>query len=198
MQHTFQVAFVNHLGVKRKYCFSLEDAESRDTWVTALSTYIQHTRAEMSSLATTRGLMSPRLRSSARTIALQILQDALISDKKETEEAIKPTPPTSTWGLSNFSPPPSIKKPKIVRERTGRRVSVAKMMQESTPTEPGFPIAEEEEPEIPNNTQKGKDIVLICRQNSILTIVLGLLNAAVQEDIPAGADPRLGIAATGF
>jgi hypothetical protein len=186
MKHTFQVAFVNHLGVKRKYCFSLEDAESRDTWCTALSTHIERTQHENAPRRTS-DLMPAPLRAAARSIALRVLQDSLIAVAEDHEghsgKVEAPIFPGSGAAPTSFSPTSSLKKPKIVRQMTGRRVSVAKIMQESHGNMLGTgsdlpPVDEAELPEMPANAQKGKDIVLICRQNSILDIVLGLLRHA--------------------
>lgn len=74
MKHTFQLSFVNHLGVKRKYMFSLSDGHLRTEW-------LQDLRAGIDACAASVSYHQPnvsRARQVASSVSLQVLRDSLI------------------------------------------------------------------------------------------------------------------------
>ncbi len=186
MRFTFQLAFVNHLDVKRKYRFSIDSAETRDTWCEALSRNISLSQSQRSGRDKNSSVMPGPVWCAAEDAALRTLQDAFIAEEKDSQADTSAT--LSPFGLGSgkpFSPPSSLRKPKIVRQITGRRISVAKIMMPLQKGE-GDPAGDDdnmqgidEEPTLPEKAQTGKDIVLVCRQNSILPLVLGLLHAGM-------------------
>jgi len=76
MQNTFQLAFVNHLGVKRKYLYSMEDPFLLDKWTDTLTSQIN--KRQMTS-----SVMSPETerRMAADAIACSMLRDTLLSNE---------------------------------------------------------------------------------------------------------------------
>jgi hypothetical protein len=129
MAHTFQLAFVNHVGVKRKYCFSVDDAETRKRWGQVLSSQIKRSEGK-------------RLRA-AETVALQVLRDALIGK----EDARR--------GRSNS-------------------VSAAFSHELGSTTH----VSSDKDSGL-LDVQTGKELVLLCRQNSLLPLVLSFLQSGV-------------------
>lgn len=174
MKHTFHVAFANHLGVKRKYCFSVSDPSIRARWGTTLQRQValtRQTRAAASSSSSARD----QLRRAADSVALHVLRDALIPPSHEHD-------PSSSGGS------------KGKHERSG---SVSMAYQ---------PVVEGEErglgPLVPPQRgtalegtdgmvecQSGKELVLLCRQNSLLPGVLELLQAGLEP--PASGRPGM-------
>jgi hypothetical protein len=71
MQHTFQLSFSNHLGVRRKYLMSAAgDARLRSLWVQTINHRIEACAA--------RPPLPLRAQRVAEAVALQVLRDALI------------------------------------------------------------------------------------------------------------------------
>lgn len=82
MAHTFHVAFLSHTSSKRKYCFSVNDVETRSKWGNVLARLIAATRTAKSQAAS-------RIRQAAEGVALQVLRDAVIPpEEKMSKSAI--------------------------------------------------------------------------------------------------------------
>ncbi|KAI0666691.1 hypothetical protein C8Q78DRAFT_983930 [Trametes maxima] len=75
MRNTFQVAFVNHTGLKRRYMFSVDDPLIRHQWTISLKRQIEiaTSQAQASSLSTSRA---------AEALAFKVLQETLISPEE--------------------------------------------------------------------------------------------------------------------
>ena len=73
MRHTFQLAFVNHHNVKRKYMFSMTEAENRTQWLAALHAGVERVGV------TVKRATTNRTGAIASAVSLQVLRDALIS-----------------------------------------------------------------------------------------------------------------------
>ncbi|KAF9012401.1 hypothetical protein BDQ17DRAFT_1419796 [Cyathus striatus] len=73
MRYTFQLAFLNHAGAKRRYMFSFHESATYRVWVDSLKQYIEG--------ATTGavGSGSSRTYKAAENVAFKILQETLIS-----------------------------------------------------------------------------------------------------------------------
>ncbi|OJT10666.1 Golgi-specific brefeldin A-resistance guanine nucleotide exchange factor 1 [Trametes pubescens] len=75
MRNTFQVAFVNHTGLKRRYMFSVDDPLMRHQWTLALKRQIDIASAASE---TASHFMLPTSRA-AEALAFKVLQETLIS-----------------------------------------------------------------------------------------------------------------------
>ncbi|KDQ53551.1 hypothetical protein JAAARDRAFT_161650 [Jaapia argillacea MUCL 33604] len=96
MRNTFQVAFLNHLGAKRKYMFSIDDPVWRHQWISSLRRQIEiaQSAAHLDS-DTTEG--SSRFHRAAESVAFKVLQETLMS----SDDA--PSPGTGTSSASSVS-----------------------------------------------------------------------------------------------
>lgn len=74
MRHTFQMAFQNHNGTKRRYMFSVDDSLLRHQWVSYLRQHVDNATQLLRSTHPT----TPALRQAAESIAFRVLQDTLI------------------------------------------------------------------------------------------------------------------------
>lgn len=154
MKHTFHLSFANHLGIPRRYCFSLPDAEMRTKWAVLLPRQISINRQKKTVPIST---LQQKIRNAAEAVSLVVLRDALI-------------------------PPPEVVNGRVKMERTGS-FSIAYSGKEGGIS-----------PIIGNTEQKsgdkkthgmmqdttGKEVVLVCRQNSLLPGMLELLQAGVE------------------
>lgn len=174
MAHTFQVSFVNHLNTKRKYCFSVEDAETRRRWGQVLLAQIKRATAERSAR---RGLPAAppqrQVRQAAETVALQVLRDALIGQENAASTSAQPengsTPSGGRGGRGGRSG--SISTAYAMRAghgEVGLPHHSAGIVQQLAEKDTGL-----------LDLQTGKELVLLCRQNSLLPMVLSFLQGGV-------------------
>ncbi|KZT58896.1 hypothetical protein CALCODRAFT_450979 [Calocera cornea HHB12733] len=101
MKNTFQLAFVNHLGVKRKYLFSMDDLFRVTEWTNALTSEINKRR----SMDTAIREKDIERKTAADVIAFVMLRDTLLP--REEKEANSSAADTSAASLSRLVPPKS-------------------------------------------------------------------------------------------
>jgi serine/arginine repetitive matrix protein 2 len=74
MRHTFQMAFLNHNGAKRRYMFSVEDPLIRHQWALSLRRHVDQASASFKLSSTG----SSKLQRAADRLAFRVLQETLI------------------------------------------------------------------------------------------------------------------------
>ena len=179
MKHTFQLSFVSHMGVKRKYCFSVPDAGTRSRWAQALHRQITQTRTLRSKQDTNE------LRKVAEAVSLQVLRDALLPHRPSGHTGQDVAHKSNANGNGN-------------ENGTGNANGSARMRQGSVSTTYRHLVSIEESelgplqppssalsPDGPQSglvdVQTGKELVLLCRQNSLLPGLLELLTAGRED-----------------
>ena len=201
MSHTFQIAFVNHLDVKRKYLFSMVGADTKFTWVDMLRHRIENSPVPDES--------TPRATKIAEAVALQVLRDALIAP-----DDTAPTLPSNKVAhggvgrLGLATPPPSRAGPRPIaglqrsnsfsktyahgpgraeadlnghRPSGGSTVGGAAGFNSLNASNTRAGIAGRED-EGTGYFKTGRDIVTIAEQNSLMPLVLGFVSAGVGVD----------------
>jgi serine/arginine repetitive matrix protein 2 len=78
MKNTFQIAFVNPTGNKRRYMFSVDDPIIRNEWATCLRRQIDSSNATTAALKSAGSFASSKFHRAAQTIAFEILQEKLV------------------------------------------------------------------------------------------------------------------------
>ena len=73
MRNTFQVAFLNHTGLKRRYMFSVDDPLIRHQWTVSLKRQID--------IASSARVAGPSTSHAAEALAFKVLQDTLINSE---------------------------------------------------------------------------------------------------------------------
>ena len=183
MQHTFQFTFVSHLGLKRKYCFSVPDDHTRNKWISL----VQRQAKDTSRSGNTKGMS--RVRLAAEGVALQVLRDALIP----TEDKNDP-PPRISNGLKSSVQKSSTSgvnghDAKLATKSLRKgSVSVAYDLSNGESETTERDMNGDGEAGLLRNAQTGKELVLLCRQNSLLPGLLQLLQAGIET----GVDARIG------
>ena len=170
MKHTFHVAFASHLGLKRKYCFSVGDQTTRIKWHNLLSRQMKATAlAHSQPVRTTQD----RIRQAAQTVSLQVLRDAVIPSAQSStrNDTLSPTTPLDAQ----------------LATRTLRLNSTSIVYGEDDPSfaERGLTPIPQAHADASDGLelggilpcQTGKELVLLCRQNSLLPGLLELLTA---------------------
>ncbi|WVQ80725.1 hypothetical protein IAT38_002830 [Cryptococcus sp. DSM 104549] len=199
MRHTFQIAFVSHTGLKRKYCFSVNNAEARHKWGTMLKKQIQETKAAKSVPVVSQ---RQRIRQTAEAVSIQVLRDALIPPEQKPEAShalqatgsnmgsttrpITPLRPGTSGSISAAGlRPGTAGAPEAARQRTGS-VSIAyaqhalKEEYDLGPLQPTRAGNPSEAASGMVDLQTGKELVLLCKQNSLMPGLLELLQSGIE------------------
>ncbi|KAK8858513.1 hypothetical protein IAR55_002740 [Kwoniella newhampshirensis] len=195
MRNTFHVAFVSHTGLKRKYCFSVQDPEVRARWGKTFARQIRMTKNIKSQPITgTR----QQIRQTAEAVSIQVLRDALIPP--DDKLALTSTNLSSgIKSLSGAGQQQSLDNNQHSSSNAGggdrRRsgsVSVAytqHAMKEEYDLGPlqatrGGNPTDRQSGMV--DVQTGKELVLLCRQNSLMPGLLELLQAGKGADSGEG------------
>ncbi|KIY66870.1 hypothetical protein CYLTODRAFT_423020 [Cylindrobasidium torrendii FP15055 ss-10] len=83
MRHTFQVAFVNHVGEKRRYMFSMQDTIQKINWLDRAA----ELRKRYDESASVQSAKGNRLHRAIELMAFRALQDTLMGGKQESEDS---------------------------------------------------------------------------------------------------------------
>jgi hypothetical protein len=184
MRHTFQVSFVSHLGLKRKYCFGVPDASTRQRWGVLLQRQIKLTHASVAEQQQTYS----RVRQVAEGVALQVLRDAVIApeDKEGKRGArngsVSLAYPVQVGKLEDGLGP---LQPKAVGAGAAGAAS-------------GNGHADSVQASGLVQMQTGKELVLLCRQNSLLGGLLDLLQAGKGNGEGGATEQRAAYGAYGM
>ncbi|CAK9785052.1 hypothetical protein CC85DRAFT_262974 [Cutaneotrichosporon oleaginosum] len=166
MRNTFHVAFPSHLGGKRKYCFSVPDATLRAKWGTTLNRqiWLACTKKQQQTSGAAAKVTEGRAHRAAEAVALQVLRDALMPHENCGEDA-DASPHSNT--------------PSSIPARVLRQGSISAAYSKLAPDEADLPLQPTRGHHAGlsglGDLQTGKEIVLLCRQNSLLPSVLELL-----------------------
>ncbi|GMK57728.1 hypothetical protein CspeluHIS016_0405620 [Cutaneotrichosporon spelunceum] len=177
MRSTFCVAFPHHLGGKRKYCFSVPEASLRTKWGAALSrqTWLASTKKQQQTSGPVSKTAEGRTHRAAEAVALQVLRDALLPNEDKGEEVNRS--PRSNAASS-------------ILARVLRHGSISAAYPKQAPDEADLPLlpTRGHSSATPGlvELRTGKELVLLCRQNSLLPAVLELLQKGAGTEKPAG------------
>ena len=166
MRHTFRLEFALPGGSKRKYCFSLAHSDTYARWANHLPKQVQLANQISARVPVT---IKERLGYAAERMTLAVLQDALIPPSPEATRLVKgDVTKARAQGL---------------RRTRSRSVSVAYAAQHLD-EKLASSTSRLAQSHVNGNgatndegvcVQTGKELVLICRQNSLLPGVLELL-----------------------
>ncbi|WWC70689.1 uncharacterized protein I206_104640 [Kwoniella pini CBS 10737] len=185
MKNTFHVSFISHLGIKRKYCFSLNDIETKRRWGKSLSEQIQQSKQFKSSIKETvtndEGDIRNRIRQTAENVSIQVLRDALIPPEnkivvppvhKDIQEEITKNNRSSISSTRQRSGSVSIAYTQSLREEQdlGPLIPTKSTNLNTQSKQSGL-----------MEIQTGKALVLLCRQNSLLPGLLELLHSGKEN-----------------
>ena len=191
MNHTFQIAFVNHLGVKRKYLFSMGGADAKFTWVETLRKQIETAPLVQED--------TPRATKVADAVSLQVLRDALIAPEepvpvlvntKPTAPNYRPgfvTPPASRNGLRSAA---GLQRSNSISKTyahglgraeadlgEGRRPSGTLLPGAGAQASAALGRRGSRDDTVVVQSRSGTEIITMVQQNSLLPLVLGLASA---------------------
>ncbi|KIK99321.1 hypothetical protein PAXRUDRAFT_547649 [Paxillus rubicundulus Ve08.2h10] len=190
MRNTFQVAFSNHTGAKRRYMFSFADPLVRHEWTTSLKRLMEAlTNAPSAALSNTPySLHEANFNKAVNDIVFRVLQETLIGPEavsirrspSRLNNALKRLNPTSQF--CHDSGPPDMVRSKS-RSRTYHRHGPGKLEPGSNNFDPSHSRGSSEDDgneAVPQSRPEerlwsGKDLEIFCKQNSSIAQVLELL-----------------------
>lgn len=155
MQNTFHISFTSQANVKRNYCFSAPTSEAKSKWAQLLRKQISTCRARAQSSSI------DELRQVAEQVSLQVLRDAVIPRDDGSKQA----------------------------RIAGRRGSVSTTYDQLAGKDEVAlgPLQPLKGGSSSDNVglvgiQTGKELVLLCRQNSLMPGLLEMLSSA-RDDV---------------
>ncbi|WVO15789.1 hypothetical protein L204_103451 [Cryptococcus depauperatus] len=189
MRHTFQISFTNQNGLKRRYCIGVNTAETCHRWRTLLEKQIQET-SELKMKVRSHE-KSSTIRQTAEAVSLQVLRDALMSPEEKMDISHCSSDKSSQSVASGgFRPNTATDQS---RSRAGS-VSLAYAqyaLKEEYDLGPLQPTRGNDTIDTTSSlvgTRTGKELVLLCRQNSLMPGLLELLHAGTGRSSAESTD----------
>ncbi|KLO19415.1 hypothetical protein SCHPADRAFT_885330 [Schizopora paradoxa] len=198
MRNTFQVAFLDNVGRKRKYMFSVDDPVIRHEWTSSL-------RRQMDSAIASQSPdlpppMSIQVYQAAESVSFKALQETLLANDAETPNGVqsRTSPAGATNGFHKHnSSVPRISPSKDIYKRSQSRSQMYRYGEGRNEQELSNGLGEAHEEDHPMNGLdllediQGQDarlwtsseLELLCQQNSSISLVLSLLQAAQPYDV---------------
>ena len=157
MRNTFQVAFRDRGGAKRRYMFSVDDHLLRHQWATYLPRQIRACAGDSDAV-----IPPGAFHRAAENVALAVLQDTLIGSRKAPQAA--PTPATHARSKSRS---------KVYHRHGAGRNELELGADES-----------DESSGREGRLWSGRELETLCLQNSSVTLVLSYLQVGAPESKP--------------
>lgn len=188
MRNTFQIAFPNHEGVKRKYMFSVDDPLVKHEWIISLKRQIEAINATQ-----VPTIINLQVYRAAEALSFKVLQDTLLmNDVPSPNGTTRGTQghgkmASDASGRMNNSPysggtakeiyKRSQSRSQMYRYGAGRHESdLSNGVDDSTDAQ-----FDQQGPNI--RLWTGSDLEQLCQQNSSIALVLSFLQAALPFDV---------------
>ncbi|ORX40181.1 hypothetical protein BD324DRAFT_679226 [Kockovaella imperatae] len=167
MRHTFKVEFTTPPGDRRKYCFSLAHSETFARWANHLPRQVALVKQASLRVPVT---IKERLRYAAEKMALAVLQDALAFHEPAPSHENGASPQKLRKSRSG-----SVSLAYASQDTGEKEAQLASFKNVVKTSETVFSKAAPMESSNSGPVQTGKELVLLCRQNSLLPGILELL-----------------------
>jgi serine/arginine repetitive matrix protein 2 len=201
MRNTFQLAFLNQTGVKRKYMFSVDDPIIRNEWATSLRRQIDSAKITASTLGGSASPVAPKFHRAAEAVAFKVLQDTLMGPSMSVgnhrtngshfiQASHNGTNPYLTGSTASFTSPHSRPKSRSkVYHRHGAGKNELDLghrspndSQESNDSSPeSSDKAHTPEDRFDGALWTTRDLEMQCQQNSSISLVLSFLQVAAPD-----------------
>lgn len=199
MRNTFQMAFQNHLGEKRRYMFSVDDPLVRHQWVVSLKRQIELacTPPSCVPMAGSTVAQSP-MQKAVEALALRVLQDTLVSSEDPLRINLFPSAVDHALARLNGDAAPSggngfLHAKSAAHHRRSKSRSQVYHRQGAGKLEPDATDTEESDGflRIDNSSSarsgdalwSAADLEVVCRQNSSLPSVLAYLHVEGSQGV---------------
>lgn len=188
MRNTFQLAFLNHFGEKRKYMFSVDDPLIRHQWTVSLKQQID---LASSSSGPTMNPSPSILQKALEKVAFRVLQDTLIGSEEGSHAELFPsavdhalarlngsTPIGNGNGYLSARPASNLHRRSKSRSQVYHRHGAGKLEPDSTEGDHDDSLLRRDASvsQRPEKLWSTNDLEVVCRQNSSLPSVLAYLH----------------------
>ena len=195
MRNTFQVAFLNHTGLKRRYMFSVDDSLVRHQWTVSIKRQIEIASNAPPSPSTSRA---------AEALAFKVLQDTLLSSDDPSATFSGPYPSAIDQALARLNGNGSRSRSGSVTSAFGRSAnrrlapaahvrskSRSQLYRQNGAGRLELELDDEDEPRLLESSSSqrpegrlwsGHDLEVVCRQNSSIPSVLAYLQPGLGEN----------------
>ncbi|KAJ4498072.1 hypothetical protein C8R41DRAFT_819231 [Lentinula lateritia] len=195
MRNTFQVAFLDHCGAKRRYMFSVDDPLIRHQWTVSLKKHVGETTTSSVTSMSSSSSPSSRFYRAAELVAFKVLQEALIgknalrgTNSSEFDDSVLQSPsPSGVRGLRLGPSHVRSKSRSQVYLHTKAGKNELDISNANGDLNRGF--FDGRESPLPNNAQPvtpvwtGRDLEIHCLQNSSITLVLSYLQVGAPKHV---------------
>ena len=202
MRNTFQVAFLNHTGLKRRYMFSVDDHLIRHQWTVSIKHQIEIASNSPPSPTTSRA---------AEALAFKVLQDTLINSEDPNVSFIASYPSAIDQALARLNGANRSRSGSVSSGlgRSGsRRIAPAahvrsksrsQLYRQNGAGKMESELDDSDEPRLTDDSPSqrpdgrlwsGHDLQVVCRQNSSIPFVLAYLQVGLGENGHAHAHPN--------
>ncbi|KAJ3826291.1 hypothetical protein F5880DRAFT_1476511 [Lentinula raphanica] len=188
MRNTFQVAFLNHCGMKRRYMFSVDDPLIRHQWTVSLKKHVGDTTTTSMTFMSSSSSPSSRFYRAAELVAFKVLQEALTGkDVLQSGTASEfgdsglqsPSPRSGTRGL-RLGPSHIRSKSRsqvYLQSKAGKNeldINISNGLDKRRSfNDHDSPTPDNYHPDTP--VWSGRDLEIQCLQNSSIALVLSYL-----------------------
>ena len=189
MRNTFQIAFLNHTGLKRRYMFSVDDPLIRHQWTVSLKRQI-----DIASTAQAR----PSTSRAAEALAFKVLQDTLITPEEGFDSYATPLSPIDqAYARLNGNRSRSGSVTNALGRSGSRRLGVpashvrsksrSQLYRQNGAGKLELELDDEDERGLESSTSQrpegrlwsGHELEVFCRQNSSIPFVLAYLQVGL-------------------
>ena len=186
MRNTFQLAFLNQAGTKRRYMFSIDDTIIRNEWATSLKRHIDLACGALPLPETSK------FYTAAEATAFRVLQDTLMGSSKDPASCYHPSNPYSNGAPSPFTGS-SVSSTGPLQIRSKSRSKVYRRSKTETDLGHRSPNSSRESNDLhpdlsdsPDHYPEGhiwtaRDLEMYCLQNSSIPLVLSYLQVGAPD-----------------
>lgn len=202
MRNTFQLAFLNQAGAKRKYMFSVDDPIIRNEWATSLRRHIDSAKITASTPGGSASHTASKFHKAAEAVAFKVLQDTLMGSSTSgrnhrtngshsIQASHNGTNPYLTGSTPSFTSPLHIrsKSRSKVYHRHGagkneldlghRSLNGSQESNDSSPESSDKALTPEDR--LDGALWTIRDLEMQCQQNSSISLVLSFLQVAAPD-----------------
>ena len=189
MRNTFQIAFHSHMGIKRKYMFSVDDPVIKHEWIGSLKRQMEYVNNSQSQAP---GNINLQVYRAVEALSFKVLQESLLTNEMASPNGTTRVVPGHAKSASDASAqvlnsPYGSGTAKEIYKRSQSRSQMYRYgagKHESDLSngvdESGDALFDQQGPNV--RLWTGAELEMLCQQNSSIALVLSFLQVALPYD----------------
>ncbi|KAF5321525.1 hypothetical protein D9619_001877 [Psilocybe cf. subviscida] len=193
MRHTFQVAFLNQTGSKRRYMFSVDDPIIRNEWATCIRRHVELSIVAAQSPSDLTSQLRSKVFKASSDVAFKVLRDTLMAKNADAAPRATDSPVLQKRNGTSIPFSGSVRSKSRSRmyhkygpgkneEELGHSSSISRESNDSTPE--SDPVGTPEHP-LDGALWTARDLEIQCQQNSAIPHILALLQVGSSDRPPS-------------